>query len=278
MTFRNIIHKGIDYLFNQSGLIASVAMVLLTIVDISNLNDSKIDFGSIKSFPLGKLLYIIFVIVAIITAVISTLNQKEISALEKSNTQSTTKIVDLENALNDSVQSMNDLFNSYLMLIVKNLDFGSTERISVYKVFEEQFLLIGRASFNPTLTRIRRNSYPIDEGFIGEGWKDGEFFIDSLIDSTQPSSREAYYRDVMSKCTISKDILKNLNMKSCTYLVYRMDGYEGTPKAVIVVESTKVGGFTRETVIETLNEVKQPLVMFIEKNNGVKLQGNTLGL
>ena len=46
-----------------------------------------------------------------------------------------------------------------------------------------------------------------------------------------------------------------------------------------MIESINQNGFAKDDVINKLMKIKQPLVMFIENNNGVNLQiNNTLGL
>jgi hypothetical protein len=250
----------------------------LSVIDISNINDWKKSFWGLTDVPLGKILYYISVILAIIFGFWGLSNQKNIIDLEKDNFQKGNKIIDLENALNDSIKEMNELFNSYLTLMVKNLNFGHNERISVYKVYEGKFVLIGRASDNPNLQKTGRSSYPIEEGFIGKDWAEGEYFIDNLPDPNLRNG-DTYYAQVNSIIGIDREIVRNIKMKSRTYFVYRIKGYENQPKAVLVIESINNSAFTKEDVINKLAGVKQPLVMFIEKNNGVKLQPiNSLGL
>lgn len=275
---RKYLHKFIDWLFTSSLQISSASLVILSIIDISNLNDWKESFWGLENVPVGRIIYYPTVIAAIIFGLFSNSNSSSIKNLEEHNEEKGNKIQDLENALNDSIKEMNELFNSYLTLMIKNLNFGHTERISVYKVYEKRFVMIGRASDNPNLQQIGRSSYPIDEGFIGKGWAEGEYFIDSLPD---PSIRngDTYYNRVNEVCSIDKEVLNNIKMKSRTFFIYRIKGYDNLPKAVLVIESQKEKGFIKEDVVNKLAGVKQPLVMFIEKNNGVKLQPtNDLGL
>lgn len=275
---RQFLHKAIDWIFKYSLHISSLAIVSLSVIDISNINDWKSSFWGLTDVPIGKILYYPSVIGAVVFGLVGLSNSKNITDLEKDNKEKGNKIIDLESALNDSIKEMNELFNSYLTLMIKNLNFGHTERISVYKVFENKFVLIGRASDNPILQRIGRSSYPIDEGFIGKGWAEGEYFIDNLPD---PGLRngDTYYNQVNSICTIDRQVVRDIKMKSRTYFVYRIKGYDNQPKAVLVIESLNQNGFDKAEVINKLAGVKQPLVMFIEKNNGVKLQPtNNLGL
>ena len=67
-------------------------------------------------------------------------------------------------------------------------------------------------------------------------------------------------------------------MKSRNFFIYRINGYDGNPKAVLVFESLQPSCFEKDFIVEKLNGVKQPLVMFIEKNNGIVLTENILGV
>ena len=67
-------------------------------------------------------------------------------------------------------------------------------------------------------------------------------------------------------------------MKSRTFFVYRINGYDGDPKAIIVFESLKAKGFTKEKIIEGLKGIKQHLVMFVENNNGIVIKENSLNI
>jgi hypothetical protein len=275
---RTFLHKLIDLAFSYSVHIASIMLVGLSVIDISNLNDWKVSFWGLTDVPLGKILYFICVIAAIVFGLWGLNHSQNIKHLEKDNHEKGNKIIDLETALTDSIREMNDLFNSYLTLMVKNLNFGHTERISVYKVFENQFVLIGRASDNPILIPMRRNSYPINEGFIGKGWAEGEYFIDNLPDPALRNG-DTYYNQVNAIRPIGRPIVDNIRMKSRTYFIYRINGYNGQPIAVLVIESLNQNGFVKDDIVGKLDGVKQPLIMFIEKNNGVKLQPtNNLGL
>ena len=67
-------------------------------------------------------------------------------------------------------------------------------------------------------------------------------------------------------------------MKSRTYFVYRINGYDSSPKAVLVFESLKEKAFKKDFIIEKLKDVKQPLIMFTEKNNGVVAIENNMNI
>jgi hypothetical protein len=263
---RNAFHKFIDYIFKNSLLISGWVLIALTVVDISDINDIKIDIWGLKDFPIGKILYIIFLLIAFLAALFSVENTKSVTNLEKDNSEKAGKIIDLENNLSQVMRKTHELFNSYLTLLIKNLDFKHTERISVYKVFDNNFVLIARSSTNPNLIGPGRSNFPLTEGFIGKAWAEEEFFIDNLPD---PVARSGYYNRVNGICAIPRPVVDGMKMLSRTYYINRIDGFDGQPKAIIVIESTIANAFQKDDVVKGLDEVKQPLVMFVEKNNGV---------
>ncbi len=274
---RKYLKKGIDYLFDKSLIISGICVVLLSVIDISNLNERTITILGVEKFQIGKLFYYLVVILSIFFGIITVINGKEFEKLEMDSNDKSNKINDLESKLNEVVSETNELFNSYLRLLLKNLNFTHTERISVYKVYNNRFKLIGRTSVDPTLSSAGRSDYPITDGFIGKGWREGEYFIKNLPDITS-SSGNTYYNAINKVNPIPREVVNNLRMKSRNFYIYRINGYDGNPKAVLVFESLQPSCFEKDFIVEKLNGVKQPLVMFIEKNNGVVLTENILGV
>jgi len=275
---RNFLHNIIDWFFKYCYYISSFLLVVLSVIDISDLNDFTMSFASDDKFPIGKVLYYFVVIFSIIFGLAGIQNAKNISDLEIDNTDKAGKIIDLENSFSSVVKERNELFNSYLMLLVKNLNFAHNERISVYKIYENNFILIGRSSNNPNLVLHGRSNYPLNEGFIGKAWAEGEFYIHDLPDPNLRNG-DTYYQRVNAICNIPRNVIQGMTMLSRTFYIYRINGFEGHPKAIIVIESQNPNAFTKEEVIEKLNGVKQPLIMFVEKNSGLNLQNsNNIGL
>jgi hypothetical protein len=278
MDIRTISHKIIDFIFKYSLHISSILLVALSVIDISNLNNSKVSIWGLIDFPIGKIIYLVVVVGTIIFGVFSIQNAHSVTVLEKDNEEQAGKIIDLENGLTDAIKEMHELFNSYLMLLVKNLNFTHSERISVYKIFDNSFVLIGRSSNNPNLKARGRSNYPLQDGFIGKAWAEGEYYVNDLPDINARNG-DTYYQRVNSICPIPREVIRGMNMLSRTFYIYRINGYDSQPKAIIVIESLNHNAFTKEEVVDKLNGVKQPLVMFVEKNNGINLQPtNIIGL
>lgn len=274
---RHFLKKIIDFLFDKSHIISGVCVVILSVVDISNLNEVTIKVFGAEKFEIGKIFYYIIVLLSLFFGIIAVISGKEIEKLESDNNNKGFKINDLESKLNEVVTETNELFNSYLRLLLKNLNFTHTERISVYKVYNNKFKLIGRTSVDPILSGIGRPEYPINEGFIGKGWREGEYFIENLPD-INVANGNTYYNAINKIHPIPRLVIEGIKMKSRNFFIYRINGYDSNPKAVLVFESLNPCSFTKDFIVEKLNGVKQPLVMFIEKNNGVVITENLLGI
>lgn len=265
----NIRKAGIDFwnwLFKYSLHVSSIAILGLAIIDISNINEWTISAFGVSELALGRIIYFLIVAIALVFGIFSISNSSDINNLENKNNENDLKISDLETTLNEVVSETNELFNSYLKLLSNNLGFTHNERISVYKVYENEFVMIGRTSESPNLKRVGRTKYPLNEGFIGKGWDEGEFFISDLPEPEQRGG-STYYNAITAHVSIDKDIVDSLKMKSRTYYVYRMDGFNNEPKALIVAESKLENAFTEQDIQDKLEGVSQPLVMFIEKIN-----------
>ncbi len=274
---RNTLKKYIDIIFDKSQILSLICISLITIMDFSKFTDFSPDWFGVDGLKVGKFVYYFIIILSLLLGIISVKNGQEVNSLQIINDEKSNKINDLETILNEVVEETNELFNSYLRLFVKNLNFTHNERISVYKVYENKFKLIGRVAVDPTLSCVGRSEYPISDGFIGKGWREGEFFINNLPDSSS-SNYKTYLKAVIDVNFISKEVVNSLKMKSRNYFVYRINGFDGVPKAVIVFESLNPSCFEKDFLVNKLDEVKQPLVMFIEKNNGIVLTENILGV
>ena len=278
MNLRKFGHDAWELLFTKSLHISGLLLLLLAIIDISNVNDWTFNEWGLVEFPLGKIIYYLTIGLTALFGWISYDTAESVATLTKDVKEKGQKIVDLETNVSERVKEMNELFKSYLKLLVETLEFDHTSRISVYKVYEDKFLLMGRSSANPMLETSTRNSYPIDQGFIGKAWAEGEYYVNDLPDPAS-KNRETYYTKVNQLCKINKDVVLNMNMASRCYYIQRINGYENEPRAIIVLESKEPNAFSKEVVIEPLKIVKDTLVMFIEKNNGVYVANNlNLGL
>ncbi|EKY08906.1 hypothetical protein HMPREF9078_00678 [Capnocytophaga sp. oral taxon 380 str. F0488] len=259
---RNKLKNLIDWAYYQSSTISGGLGAVFSIIGISNIH--KWNIGECN-FPIGEFIYWGVVMLFFIFFITSLFYKKEMSELEKK----INSINDLETKLVEEVNSSNELFNSYLRLLVKSLNFTYNDRISVYKVNENKFQLIGRTSINPILMEKGRNEYPIEEGFIGKGWQEEEFFINNL--PCPETNFKQYYKKINDISPIPKEVVESMTMKSRNYFVYRMNNNNEIPQAIFVFESKLPNGLKKDLIKEKLVGVKETLVMFIQRNNGLKV-------
>lgn len=277
-------NKGIElwnWCFNNAIWITSISFLLLTIVDISNLNQSEINAFNIEKLQVGRIFYYFLVIITFIFVLFGIDKQITVQKLEDETRKNSHKVSALEDTLSQVVSENMELFNSYLKLLGQKLELSHTERISVYTMNIDKFQLIGRASNNPILAQSGRPSYSLGHGLISKGWEEQNFTILNLP-SYDLNNGDDYYNAVNEIKLIGRDIVDNLKMKSRSYVIKSMNGYDGNPRAVIVFESLNENGLNEESINNQITEINAPLVMFIEKNSEVQLKNsklaNTLGL
>lgn len=112
----------------------------------------------------------------------------------------------------------------------------ATYRVSVYVPFgEDQFVLLGRHSFNSDYCVASDRPYLVGEGLVGQAWKRGEI---SVGDGPDPRN-VVEYTAWQVRNHLHQDTVKLLKMQSRGYYMRRIDN-SGEPLAVIVFESTVV--------------------------------------
>jgi hypothetical protein len=115
------------------------------------------------------------------------------------------------------------------------LNFGYSERITIYRFDEHCFVPVGRYAKNVEFKKNGRAQYPKGEGFINTAWVNGESMVRDLPDPI--SARKGYIRAVQDQCNIDEETLKNMTMKSRIYYCKNLLNINGEPIAVIVIES-----------------------------------------
>lgn len=264
----NIRKNGISiwiFLCDNATLFSMISIVVLTIVDISNANDWTASILGVEDFEYGKLIYYVAVVGAIFFGIFSISNSEEVSDLESRLENLSDKVANLESLNEQLFKEKDKLFHSYLKLLSSNLGLDHLDRVSVYKVEENCFVLMGRYSLNPNLEKPGRPNYPINQGFIGLAWATGKYFHNNLPDPNIRSG-STYYKAVCDINFIEEETVSNISMRSRTYFIRRMNGYDGSPRAVIVIESEEVEKFDEEFAEEKLQGVKSNLVTFIENS------------
>lgn len=190
---------------------------------------------------------------------------KSMLVYEKLLDEKSAKIQLLESTIEKYGEENYSLFKYVLISLSKSLNFNGTDRVSIYKKQKGTFQIMGRYSINPEFDKINRRYYPDNEGFIAQALRNGEFFVDGLPEF-RDGNKEEYYKKVMKLCSIEKDVLRSINMKSrnvyCKALTYAAGAER---KAIIVFESTQVGKFTPVKINAALTTEEVKLVAFVEK-------------
>lgn len=158
---------------------------------------------------------------------------------------------ELENQNNNLTSFLQTTPERVIKSIYKYLDFGYTERITVYRYVDSHFVPIGRYSKNIEFKKGGRNRYPNSEGYIGIAWKQGELVIEGLPDPDKQF--KGYIREVKSKCNIEEMVISEMRMRSRSYYCLNLDNLNGDPIAVIVFESSN------ESLPKNTTEIKHLL-------------------
>ena len=76
MNIRVSFHSAIDFLFEKSLYISGILLVILSVIDISNLNNYKHTFYGAIDFPFGKIFYYIIVALTLLFGIFAVQNAK----------------------------------------------------------------------------------------------------------------------------------------------------------------------------------------------------------
>jgi hypothetical protein len=157
-----------------------------------------------------------------------------------------------------------ELFEGQLAIFSgRTLEFGHSERISVYRHEEEGFVIVGRYSANPEFSKKPGRVYPHHEGVIGKAWQEGYAEVDDLPDPE--SEPEEYFRCQQEDWGIERALVERFTMKSRNYVAFALkDPVFSEPIAVIVFESTEVGRLSLEELAWALTTTEgQRIVQFL---------------
>ena len=110
-----------------------------------------------------------------------------------------------------------NLFKGQLSILANDyLQFGDTERISVYKHTGKTFIMLGRYSKNPDYDKPQRTFYPDNQGIIDHAWHYGEGFVDPPLPDPK-TDLEGYLERLEKEWKIDKETARSFMMKSRCY-------------------------------------------------------------
>jgi len=194
-------------------------------------------------------------------------NEKEIQRLNEKLEQTSALSNDLEEAQLAIVQMRADnedtiykVSSNYLAHVTNDLlRYDDTERASLYLHYENNFILAGRYSKNPTYCKRNRTEFPSDQGCIGKIWSNGGESFDKL-----PNYKgEQRVKHLKNSFNIDKGTARKLRMNSIEYCGYAiMDGYKRV--GIIMFESLNQGVLESSEIKSLVDSHSQYLVEMLK--------------
>jgi hypothetical protein len=189
-----------------------------------------------------------------------------ITALKREVSRLRQNEVRYKDALRQRQQDFKYILEGQLAVLATALNLGDTERISVFRYDEKcrRFHMLGRYSKSPQYREAGRDSYPAEEGCIGEAWRSGEGFVDHLPD---PGTHfNDYCHSLAADWRMSQLTVQSLTMKSRSYAAYAIDNAMGDQRiAVIVFESTRVDSLDKDMLREAVKVQAKGLIYFLDR-------------
>ena len=177
--------------------------------------------------------------VAIVGTLLVRARSRRISEVLKQNTDLQAQIRSYETELEQLVRDYSSIISDFLSDLANNsLEFGDTERISVYKHDGRAFVMLGRYSKNPNFNQHGRGIYPDNQGCIGAAWaQGGEAFEAGLPDPNETPGLflEANYQ----RWSMPYETSNELTMKSRSFAAFALESRNQHRIAVVVFESTR---------------------------------------
>ena len=144
----------------------------------------------------------------------------------------------LDAYLSDVQETLEDIPGRLLVLVAEGeLALGQYDRISLYRYRSEDRCFVGLARFamHTPYSAWRRRTYPEDEGFISQAWRNGIYYIEDL---PSPDNFDEYVSAVQSRAHIDRSVLKEMRMKSRAYFCVSLR-HQHRQVAVLVIETTQ---------------------------------------
>ena len=230
--------------------------------------------------------WILFGVVIILTIVQIVKQIKETKTIEKIEKEKTEEIISLrgeKNELDIKIQNLEnqiskininsiEIVDIHLAYLFEKMKLGNDERISLYKLINEEFYVLGRFSSNPELRKRSRQSYK-KEGLIFKAWQSGNYFKNSGIPipntSTRSKFRRGYYNVINDVAPIDEETVWSIKMKSRSFYIKSFKDLMNLEQtSIIVIESKNERAFEETDIDLVLNQDEEKrLVAFVEKIN-----------
>uniref|UniRef100_B8HMZ2 GAF domain-containing protein n=1 Tax=Cyanothece sp. (strain PCC 7425 / ATCC 29141) TaxID=395961 RepID=B8HMZ2_CYAP4 len=145
------------------------------------------------------------------------------------------------------------IINNELHILSQIFNFGTSERISLFKHDGNALVMVGRYSSNPLFNKKGKGILPVDEGVVGKAWSDGYAFVNDLPESTQANDFD-YIKVCCLGWKMNRDTARNLFMKSRTIAAFAIRDNRSQPIGVLVLESMNANGFDEEYIKNRLDD------------------------
>lgn len=163
-----------------------------------------------------------------------------------------------ERKLNRIQEEYTKLCGDYIKIIFSNffeISKNQGGRVSIYKIQSDKFILLGRYSNSNQYNKRGRNSYPINKGFIFEGWDKGEFSIEGI--PKWVGSGKEYKKYVKLHCNIDDATLRKITMKSRSFFIKTIENEKSDSRqdlGIIVFEKMEESKINSDSIKQVINE------------------------
>lgn len=171
-----------------------------------------------------------------------------------------------ERKLNRIQEEYTKLCGDYIKIIFSDffkISNNQGGRVSIYKIQNDKFILLGRYSNHNEYNKRGRDSYPTNKGFISEGWNKGEFSIYDIPKWTKSNSGREYKNYVKNFCkendigNIDDATLKKITMKSRSFFIKTIENGKSDSRqdiGIIVFEKMEPSQIDSDTIKQKISE------------------------
>ena len=157
----------------------------------------------------------------------------------------------LVKSLGDDIE---EKWRHVLIQIFEQCKLNNNSRISIYRHEGSNFIMLARFSLDPDKRRTGRGFYPLDQGCIGQAYRNRESVAQIV---SQPGTPQ-YFAEVQRDWNIAANVALQFKMKARSIVALAIEE-KGTYERplVIVYESTEANAFALrklKTVTESFNE------------------------
>lgn len=182
------------------------------------------------------------------------------SSLEEEKGELKDEVARLEDVISEARKTGISIIEMQLEEVSTQLNFGNSERVSIYKHHDNNFIMLGRYSKSPIYNEPGRSIYGKGAGCIGQAFNEGESYLKDL---PNPEIDPEGYENVLKKdWKIDKSITKKFTMKSRSLVAYAVESSVSPKKTigVVVFESTEPDKLDKDEIKKLLGQPRYGLV------------------